>query len=94
LWKLDEYTASTGLYLKSNFIVSGYTGNWIIIKLPNPIILTRYRFYDIIISNRAPSLWRCYGSDDGINFIQIQDASNDVDDLTSSHYVSGDFYEK
>ena len=54
-----------------------YFGNWIIIKFPFQIILTRFRFYIAgSLADRSPGFWRCYGSNDGINWIEITDASN------------------
>ena len=73
-----------------------YTGDWIIIKFPYPIILTKFRFYYRISSslvNRAPGLWKCYGSVDGVNWTEIIDASNTITSLTSVDYTPG-YYEK
>ena len=92
-WLLNNYTTSTGLYsgVSTNFIINDYIGDWIIIKLPNPIILTKFNFYarltnDLIV--RAPSLWRCYGSNDGITFTEITEASN-TNALTTNSYTNG-----
>jgi hypothetical protein len=70
-------------------------GDWVIIKLPNPILLTKFRIYAKIklFVDRAPSLWRCYGSKDGITFTEITEASNNVSALTSTNYQSN-VYEK
>jgi hypothetical protein len=35
---------SSGVYNQSNFIVQGYIGDWVILKLPRPIILTKFNF--------------------------------------------------
>ena len=91
----SNYSTSTGYYTLSNFIKSGYIGDWIIIKLPVSIILTKFRFYHrTSYLSQAPSLWKCYGSIDGINFNEIVEASNDTISLTSSNYDSNRMYEK
>ena len=76
----------------SNKIIDGYYGDWIIIKLPTEIILTNYKIYprlDFIM--RAPALWRVYGSIDGLTYVEIKDASNDINGLTSNSYINGPF---
>jgi hypothetical protein len=89
-----SYTQPGGTYPGSNYIVSEYTGEWIIIKLINPIILTKFRFWTRSdIPSRSPSLWRCYGSNDGITFTEIKEASNDTTSLTLDNYPSN-VYEK
>ncbi len=40
LWELNNYDTNTGNHKKLNFIAPGYFGDWIISKLPYPIILT------------------------------------------------------
>jgi hypothetical protein len=100
-WALSNYSA--GNVAASPAPVSTYkigtevyTGDWIIIKFPYPIILTRFRFYYRISSslvNRAPGLWKCYGSVDGVNWTEIIDASNTITSLISGDYTPG-YYEK
>ena len=91
----DNYNGSTGIYNGNNYIKSDYLGDWIIIKLPNPIILERFRFYHrASLVNQAPSAWRCYGSNDGNNWIEINSASNDTTPLTSASYDANRMYEK
>ena len=90
-WAISQYSSGTGDYLSNNFIVSGYYGDWIIIKMPVQISLSRYRIYqrsDYL--TRAPSLWKVYGSTDGITFYEITEASQ-TSRLTS--YTNG-YYEK
>ena len=91
------YTAMDGYYTGNNFIVNGYRGDWFVIKLITPIILSRFRFYATIDPNfelrvRSPGLWRCYGSNDGINFTEIVEASNETTSVPISTYST--FYEK
>jgi|688.fasta_scaffold05615_13 hypothetical protein len=93
-WYNGNYKSPEGDFNSSHFIKSDYLGDWLIIKLPKPIILTSYRFFSRNgVDNRAPSLFRFYGSIDGINFTEIIEASNDINELTNSNYSSG-FYEK
>jgi len=90
-WAINQYSSGTGDYISGNFIISGYYGDWIIIKMPQSIMLTRYRIYQRTDSlTKAPSLWKCYGSTDGITFYEITAASQTTR-LTS--YTNG-YYEK
>jgi hypothetical protein len=89
-WGISLYNSGTGNYQGENSI-NGYFGDWVIIKMPQPILLTRYRIYQRSdFQNKAPSLWKCYGSNDGIVFTEITEA-NQTTRLTS---YSGGFYEK
>jgi hypothetical protein len=52
-----------------------YYADWIIIKLPVSILLTRFRIYqNSLFPLRSPSEWKVYGSNDGIPFTQITEA--------------------
>ena len=91
------YSATAGTYNGGNtyYIVNNYFGDWIILKLPFKIVLTRFRFYSRTgYISRSPGLWKCYGSNDGITFIEIIDASNTITSLTSSDYATNGYYEK
>jgi hypothetical protein len=85
---------SSGFFIGTSEYINDYYGDWIIIQLPIFLILTKFRFYNrptqVI---RAPSLWKCYGSLDGITFTEIVEASNSVTALISSAYASSR-YEK
>ena len=74
-----NYEPFTSYYIneRNNYIKNDYKGDWIIIKLPSPIILTKFTFTAGARNERNPSLWRCYGSNDGANFILIPEASNE-----------------
>ena len=88
---INLFSSGSGNYIGDNSINGSYFGDWVIIKLPQPILLTRYRIYqrsDFL--TKAPSLWRVYGSNDGITFTEITEA-NQTTRLTS---YSGGFYEK
>jgi hypothetical protein len=90
-WAISLYNSGTGNYQGDNSIDNVYFGDWIILKLPQPILLTRYRIYqrsDFL--TKAPAEWKVYGSNDGITFIEITEASQTTR-LTS--YTSG-YYEK
>jgi hypothetical protein len=99
-WALNNYSVTTGTYTSSgtSYIKSDFKGDWIIIKLPYKIVLTRFRFYyrapSLVV--RAPALWKCYGSNDGINFTEIIDASNSSPSvsLTANNYITLGYYEK
>ncbi len=88
-WLDSNYIITLGNYLPSGTSRIGtntYYGDWIIIKLPFQILLTRFRFYSRTNAHaRAPGLWRCYGSNDGVNWIEITDASNSITKLSKIH---------
>lgn len=90
-WAINQYNSGTGNYQSANYIKNDYYGDWIIIKLPQSIMLTRYRIYqrsDFL--TKAPAEWKVYGSNDGITFTEITEASQTT---RLSSYTSG-FYEK
>ena len=90
-WAISLYNSGTGNYQGDNSIVSGYFGDWVIIKLPQPIMLTRYRIYQRSdFPTRAPAEWKVYGSNDGVNFTEITEASQ----MTRLSSYTGGFYEK
>ena len=98
-FKLLNYEYITGAFKFNNsYIINGYYGDWVIIKLPNPIILSKFIFFAATnVVSRAPSLWKCYGSNDGITFTEILQASNSnsLTPLTSLDYPSPSLkYEK
>ena len=75
-WAINKYT--NGIYNNTlSYIVSDYYGDWVIIKLPKPIKLTKYNFYiRSTAPNRAPGLWKIYGSNDGTTWEELINASN------------------
>lgn len=90
-WAINQYNSGTGNYQADNSIDGTYYGDWVILKLPKEILLSRYRIYqrsDFL--TKAPAEWKCYGSKDGITFIEITEASQTTR-LTS---YTGGFYEK
>jgi hypothetical protein len=90
---ISLYASGTGNYQGNNSIDNVYFGDWIIIKLPQQIMLSRYKIYQSTqnpFPTKAPAEWKCYGSNDGITFTEITEASQ-MTRLTS--YTFG-FYEK
>ena len=84
------YSSGTGDYLGSDKI-NNYYGDWIIIKMPQEILLSRYRIYQRTDAlTKAPSLWKVFGSKDGITFTEITQASQTTR-LTS---YTNNYYEK
>jgi len=74
--------------------INSYYGDWIIIKFPSALVLSRIRIYPYLTTfSRNPSLWKCFGSNDGSTFTEITYASNDTNALSSTDYSNG-YYEK
>ncbi len=96
-WWAFNYIQANGYYAYNgsnvnSYIEDSYKGDWVFIKFPTELILTRYKFR-FSTATRAPGLFRFYGSIDGINFTQIVEASNDTIPLVSGYYPSS-IYEK
>jgi hypothetical protein len=90
-WAISLYNSGTGNYQGDNSIDGVYFGDWVIIKLPKEILLTRYRIYqrsDFL--TKAPAEWKFYGSKDGINFVEITEATQ----ATRLSTYSGGYFEK
>ena len=91
-----KYNSTTGNYITSannNYIKNDYFGDFLVLKLPKPIILNKFQIYSRNgFKERAPSLWRFYGSTDNNNWEEIIEASNTTA-LVLNDY-SADFYEK
>jgi hypothetical protein len=96
-WAFNYNPTNNGYFYETinSYIINDYKGDWIIIKLPISIILTKIKFiinsYD---SHRGPSLWRCYGSNDGITFTIIPEASNELIPLILTDYISNTYFIK
>ena len=70
---LSNGTFNTAVYSTSN-LVSGYNGDWLVIKLPVFIKLKRFDIEQIGTAlNRAPKDFRFYGSTDGISWSILVD---------------------
>jgi hypothetical protein len=90
-WAISLYNSGTGNYQGDNSIDGSYFGDWVILKLPQEILLTRYRIYQRTdFLTKAPAEWKVYGSKDGIIFNEIPEASQ----MTRLSSYSGGFYEK
>ena len=74
-WSDASYLS--GNYRGSAYIVADYTGDWIVVKFPSSFRLKRFIFHarPPSFDARLPAEWRCYGSNDGINFVEIQEGS-------------------
>ena len=84
------YSSGTGDYLGSDKI-NNYYGDWVIIKMNQEILLSRYRIYQRTDApTKAPALWKVFGSKDGITFTEITQASQTTR-LTS---YTNNYYEK
>ena len=92
-WAIAQYNSGTGNYVADNSIDNVYYGDWVIIKMPNQILLTRYRIYrNTSFTERAPAEWKIYGSNDGITFTEITEASQ-MSRLISLNYTNN-YYDK
>jgi alpha-tubulin suppressor-like RCC1 family protein len=70
---LSNGSFNTAVYSTSN-LVSGYNGDWLVIKLPVFIKLKRFDIEQIGTAlNRAPKDFRFYGSTDGISWSILVD---------------------
>lgn len=73
----DTFDASTQYYTGSEYIVSGYNGEWVKIQMPVSITLAKYRIWPRTdVSNRDPRDWRLYGSSDGTNWTLLDTRTN------------------
>jgi len=84
-----NYAINTGFYTGSNnnYIVSNYLGSWIVIKLPVAIILKKYIFYarqNVDLYSRAPGEWKVYGSNNGIDFTEIDFATANINNYKNT----------
>jgi hypothetical protein len=92
-WASGQYN-QFGVYNGIAYIKPDYLGDFLIVKLPNPIILTRFRFYPRIgLSFRIPAEFRFYGSMNGVDFTEITQASQITPRLTTNDIING-YYEK
>ena len=92
-WSINQYNSGTGDYQGNSSIDGVDYGDFIIIKLPLPFLLTRFRIYkNTAFPQKAPSLWKCFGSTDGIEWFEIFQFHN-FTRLTEANYNLG-YYEK
>ena len=85
-WADNNYNSNGTL--KSSFtnnLVSGYNGEWVKIKFPVAINITKYGFrLRPGFQNRAPNNFKIYGSNDDTNWVQL------IERIGTS-YVNGEF---
>jgi hypothetical protein len=92
-WASGQYT-QFGVYQGVAYIKPDYLGDFLVVKLPNPIILTKFRFYPRLgLNNRIPGEFKFYGSMNNIDFTEITQASQITPRLTTNDIVNG-YYEK
>jgi hypothetical protein len=92
-WGINLYNSGNGNYQGDNSIDGVYYGDWVILKVPQEILLTKFRIYkNTAFTEKAPSLFKVFGSKDGVNFNEIPQA-HQFTRLTASNYTSG-YYEK
>jgi hypothetical protein len=94
-WTQQSYTyggTPAGTYTGS-FSLSGYSGEWVKVQLPVPINLTRYiiEANDIGGISRVPAVYKIFGSNDNINWVELVNKSNP---LIVANYVSNKYEEK
>jgi alpha-tubulin suppressor-like RCC1 family protein len=74
-WAANNYTS--GSYTNTLNLVSGYNGDWLVIKLPVSIKLKRFDIEQISTAlNRAPKNFRLYGSTNGSSWTLLVDKQN------------------
>jgi hypothetical protein len=67
----------TGAYIGTTTQADGYTGEWIQIQFPTPIILYSYSMIDRFNApTRSPKNFRIYGSNDGTTWTNIDTRTN------------------
>ena len=87
----NKYT--NGVYNGSDYIVPGYLGDWIKIKFPRPIKLTKYGFKQRTTLLRAPGKYKLYGSNDGTNWDVLVHKITTVS-YTQQISVANDYFEE
>jgi cytoskeletal protein CcmA (bactofilin family) len=71
-------------YLDNSYLVNNFTGDYITIKLPNKIYLTKYVICSTIDKiKKAPQHFSIYGSIDGVNWNKIVEKN-----LTPTSYIN------
>jgi hypothetical protein len=92
-WAGGQYS-SIGVYQGVAYIKPDYLGDFLVVKLPNPIILTKFRFYPRLgFNSRIPGEFKFYGSMNNIDYTEITQASQITPRLTTNDIING-YYEK
>ena len=86
----SKYT-SAGVYNSDKYVVDGYLGDWIKVKMPVKMNLTKYGFKQRLVAgdfpNRAPGQYKIYGSNDDITWVEL------VHKTSTISYSSSEFKE-
>jgi len=89
-----EKQYSNGTYSSGNYIVNDYYGDWLKIKLPVAINLTKYGFSKRPIgdggyfSDTAPAQYKIYGSNDNSNWTELVHKSSSISFPDAEYYES------
>jgi len=86
-----QYSSSTGVYTaNTHYIVNDYLGDWLKIKLPVAVNLTKYRFKTRGPNiTRPPGKYKIYGSNDNTNWSELVHKTTNV---TYSDAGDGSYY--
>ena len=94
-WDVNKYTAAGVFIDLATFILPGYTGDWVVIQLPNPIIISYYTIRARTGSEiSAPGEWKMYCSNDGYIFTELINGSQTTRLTTTNYTSSGGLYTK
>lgn len=76
---VDKYDTTTGNTTSTAFLVSGYNGEWVRLKLPNAIYLSYVILYQRNNETRTPIDYKIYGTNNnGTNWTEIISTTNAV----------------
>ena len=80
-WKHNTYNITDGIYINNSNPIESfdgiYNGEWIKIKLPYKILLTRYILESRLnAESRSPGDFKIYGSNDNTNWIELVHRNN------------------
>jgi hypothetical protein len=78
-WQNGRYSNGNFITANNSYISdSNYKGDWIIISVVIPLVFVGFRFKaSNDFQSSAPGKWKCYGSNDGINWTELTQASSD-----------------
>jgi hypothetical protein len=91
-WANNNYTS--GIYNGTISLNNSYKGDYVYIRLPKPIKLTKYTLTSSYLDpKRAPGEWKIYGSIDGTTWDEIPEASV-TNKISVTDYNSSNQYTK
>jgi len=89
-----NYNYTNGIYNGTISLDNSYKGDYVYIRLPKPIKLTKYTFTSSYLDpKRAPGEWKIYGSIDGTIWDEIPEASV-TNRISTTDYNSSNQYTK